>query len=77
MVKQAVLLVSCSPGKSDYVKKNLDEIPQIQNSSVVDGAYDIIAKIASPTIKELKEIILWKIRQMLTVRSILTLEITK
>lgn len=77
MVKEALLLVSCNPGKADYTKKSLDELPQIKTSSVVEGAYDIVAKINGPTLKDLKDVIIWKIHKMPSVRSILTLEITK
>ena len=37
------------------------------------GAYDIITKVECPTIEELRETIIWKIRKMEKVRSTLTL----
>ncbi len=37
------------------------------------GAYDILAKIESPSVEALREVITWKIRKIEKIRSTLTL----
>ncbi|MCK4439154.1 Lrp/AsnC ligand binding domain-containing protein [Candidatus Bathyarchaeota archaeon] len=53
--------------------KNIKAIPEVQETHIVYGAYDIIAKLETETMQDLKEIISWKIRGQDKVRLILTM----
>ena len=53
--------------------KNIKAIPEVQETHIVYGAYDIIAKLETETMQDLKEIISWKIRRQNKVRLILTM----
>ena len=53
--------------------KNIKAIPEVQEAHIIYGAYDIIAKIETETMQDLKEIISWKIRRQDKVRSMLTM----
>ena len=53
--------------------KNIEAIPEIQEAHIIYGAYDIIAKLETETMQDLKEIISWKIRGQDKVRLILTM----
>jgi len=50
--------------------KNLDGVIEVHGTF---GAYDILAKIESPTVDVLRETITWKIRKIDQIRSTLTL----
>ena len=53
--------------------KNIKEITEVQEAHIIYGAYDIIVKIKTETMQDLKEIISWKIRRQDKVRLILTM----
>ena len=53
--------------------KNIKEIPEVQETHIIYGAYDIITKLETETMQDLKEIISWKIRRQDKVRSMLTM----
>ena len=48
-------------------------IPGVKEVHGTFGAYDILAKIESPTVEALREVITWKIRKIEKIRSTLTL----
>ena len=53
--------------------KNLKAIPDVQETRIIYGYYDIIAKFKTEKMRELKDIINLKIRRQDKVRSILTM----
>ncbi|NWJ77614.1 Lrp/AsnC ligand binding domain-containing protein [Marine Group I thaumarchaeote] len=69
----AYILLNCELGSEESIiqqLKNLDGISEVRGTF---GAYDILAKIESPTVEALREIITWKIRKIGQIRSTLTL----
>ena len=59
-----------------YEAEIIDEIKQLEDVKEVNGvygAYDILAKVESANVKNLRETIMWKIRKLNRVRSTLTL----
>jgi DNA-binding Lrp family transcriptional regulator len=48
-------------------------LPNVKESYVVYGVYDIVAKVSADTMDKLKEIVTWKIRRLDKVRSTLTM----
>ena len=67
------ILLNCELGSEESIiqqLKNLDGISEVRGTY---GTYDILAKIESPTVEALREIITWKIRKIGQIRSTLTL----
>ena len=69
----AYILINCELGSEESIiqeLKNLDNVIEVHGTF---GAYDILAKIESPTVDVLRETITWKIRKIDQIRSTLTL----
>ncbi len=67
------MLINAEIGAESDVLKGLKDIPEVKESHMVYGVYDIIARIQTDTMQELKDIISWKIRRLDKVRSTLTM----
>ena len=69
----AYILINCELGSEELIIQQLKNIDDISEVSGTFGAYDVLAKIESPTAETLREIITWKIRKVDQIRSTLTL----
>jgi DNA-binding Lrp family transcriptional regulator len=69
----AYILINCELGSEESIIQKLKNITGISEVSGTFGAYDVLAKIESPTAETLREIITWKIRKVDQIRSTLTL----
>ena len=69
----AFVLINAEIGSEDEVLKQLKGLPNVKESYVVYGVYDIVAKVLADTMDKLKEIVTWKIRRLDKVRSTLTM----
>jgi DNA-binding Lrp family transcriptional regulator len=69
----AFVLINAEIGSEDEVLKQLKVLPNVKESYVVYGVYDIVAKVSADTMDKLKEIVTWKIRRLDKVRSTLTM----
>ena len=69
----AFVLVNAEIGSEDEVLNDLKNTKCVTEAFIVYGVYDIVAKITSDTMDELKEIITTKIRGLENVRSTLTM----
>ena len=70
---EAYILINCEIGSEEEVitaLKNIDSIKEVHGTF---GAYDILAKIESLQVEDLRETITWKIRKIDKIRSTLTL----
>jgi len=67
------VLINTEIGYEDAIVNQLRENPNIVESYVVYGVYDIIAKVEAETMEEIKDIITSKIRRLEKVRSTLTM----
>jgi DNA-binding Lrp family transcriptional regulator len=70
---EAYILINCEIGSEEEVitaLKNVDGIKEVHGTF---GAYDILAKIESAQVEDLRETITWKIRKIDKIRSTLTL----
>jgi len=56
--------------------KNIKAIPDVQETHIIYGYYDIIAKFKTEKMQKLKDIINLKIRRQDKIRSILTMIVT-
>ncbi len=69
----AYVFINCDLG---YEAKIIDEIKQVEDVKEVRGVfgvYDILVKLESANVENLRDIITWKIRKLNRVRSTLTL----
>ena len=69
----AYVLINCELGSEESIIQQLKKIDSIIEVHGTFGAYDILAKIESPTVEALRESITWKIRKIDQIRSTLTL----
>ena len=69
----AYVLINCELGSEEFVISELKSIDGVVEVHGTFGAYDILAKIESPTVDVLRETITWKIRKIDQIRSTLTL----
>jgi len=69
----AYVLINCDLGYEEQVIKELKRISDVKVVLGTFGAYDILAKVESANVKNLRETITGKIRKIVQVRSTLTL----
>ena len=69
----AFVLINVESGSQDSVLKDLRTVAPIEESHMFYGAYDLIVKVKSESMHDLKEIVSYKIRAIKNVRSTLTL----
>jgi len=73
----AYVLVNCDLGYEAEIIDELKQIEDVKEVHGVFGTYDILAKVESANVKNLREAITWKIRKFNRVRSTLTLMVTE
>ena len=69
----AFVLINAEIGSEDEVLNTLKGIPNVKESYVVYGVYDIIARVEGETMEKLKDVVTWKVRRLDKVRSTLTM----
>ena len=69
----AFLLINADLSSEDKIVGELRKIPNVKESYVVYGVFDIVAKVEAESMDKLKEIVTWKIRRLEKVRSTLTM----
>lgn len=69
----AFVLINCELGYEHTIIQQLRGIDGIKEVYGTFGAYDILAKVDSKTVENLRETITWKIRKIQRIRSTLTL----
>jgi DNA-binding Lrp family transcriptional regulator len=69
----AYVLVNADVGKENDVLKELRNVPSVKEAYFVYGVYDIVAKVETSDIRELKEVVVTKVRRLEYVRSTLTM----
>jgi DNA-binding Lrp family transcriptional regulator len=73
IMPRAYVLLNVESGSEDAVLKQLRDISIVEEAYVSYGVYDLIVKVHSETMEEMKETISHKIRSINQVRSTLTL----
>jgi DNA-binding Lrp family transcriptional regulator len=73
MMTQAYILLNVEGGTEDNVLKQVKKIAGVEQAHVSYGVYDIIIKVKTQTMQELKDVVTHKIRQIKSVQSTLTL----
>ena len=69
----AYVLINCELGSEESIIKQLKSLPGIVEVHGTFGADDILGKIESSTLEDLRETITWKIRKIEQIRATLTL----
>ena len=69
----AFILVNAETGKENTVLAKLKEVPEVKEVHMVYGVYDIIARVETESMQELKDILSLKIRRLDNVSSTLTM----
>ncbi len=69
----AYVLISCDLGFDVEIVDEIKQIEDVKEVRGVFGAYDILVKLESANVENLRDIITWKIRKLKRVRSTLTL----
>jgi DNA-binding Lrp family transcriptional regulator len=66
-------MINAEIGAEPEVLEGLKKIPEVKEAHIVYGVYDIIIRLEAETMKELKDVISWKIRRFEKVRSTITM----
>jgi len=69
----AYVLISCDLGFDVEIIEELKHLSDVKEAHGIFGAYDILVKLESSNVENLKDIITWKIRKLNRIRSTLTL----
>jgi len=69
----AYVLISCDLGCEEAIVDELKQLANVKEAHGILGAYDILTKIESDSVENLRDTITWKIRKLNRVRSTLTL----
>ena len=70
---RAYVLFSVGSGAEDKVLNDLRRISGVQEVNVSYGVYDLIARIKTDSMEQLKELVSQRLRRIAQVRSTLTL----
>jgi len=73
----AIVLINAEVGSEDELLRELRKLNNVSEAHAVYGAYDIVAKVETETMKELKEVITSKVRKLKNLRSALTMMVTE
>jgi DNA-binding Lrp family transcriptional regulator len=69
----AFIMINAEIGAEPEVLEGLKKIPEVKEAHIVYGVYDIIIRLEAETMKDLKDVISWKIRRFEKVRSTITM----
>ncbi|HID16779.1 TPA: Lrp/AsnC family transcriptional regulator [Candidatus Bathyarchaeota archaeon] len=69
----AYVLINSEVGKENDVIKALKAVNGVKEAFNVYGVYDIVAKVETKSVKELREVVIAKIRQLDYVKTTLTM----
>ena len=73
----AYILINYEIGTEDRILNRLKNLPGVVEVSELNGIYDIIVKISSDNLDNIKENIIKHIRTIKTIRSTMTLIVTE
>ena len=71
----AFVMINAEIGEEEEVLRFLKEEIKVDEAYVVYGVYDLVCKVSSDTMKNLKDMVINQIRQAAGVRSTLTMVI--
>jgi DNA-binding Lrp family transcriptional regulator len=68
----AFIFINVEPGSEAEVLEYLRDVPEVKESHLVYGVYDLVARVETDSMDDLKQVITWKIRKLDKVKSTLT-----
>jgi len=68
----AYVLINCKMGSEEQIIDELKNIQSVKEIHGTFGAYDIVAKVESKSVQELRETITWQIRKLFNITSTIT-----
>ncbi len=69
----AYVLINCDLGFDTEIIDEIKQLEEVKEAHGIFGVYDIIIKLESDNVDNLRDIITWKIRKLKRVRSTLAL----
>jgi len=72
-VHGAFVLINTDIGSESAVLEEIKKIKGVEHAYALYGAYDIMAKVESDSLDDLKQTITWQIRKLTGIRATLTL----
>ncbi len=69
----AYVLINCDLGFDTEIIDEIKHLDEVKEVHGIFGAYDIIVKLESDNVENLRDVITWKIRKLNRVRSTQTL----
>ena len=73
----AYVLINCDLGFDVEIIDEIKQLEEVKEIHGIFGTYDIIVKLESDNVDNLRDVITWKIRKLNRVRSTLTLMVTE
>ena len=73
LLATAYLLLNVETGTEEEVMRSLNPIQEVKEARMVYGVYDIIIRVETETMEEMKNLVSWRIRRLYRVRSTMTL----
>jgi len=73
----AYVLINCDLGYEEQIIDELKQLTNVKEAHGILGAYDILAKVESDSVKSLRDTLVWEIRKLKRVSSTLTLTLTE
>ena len=73
----AFVLINSDINNEFDVLKELKKVEGVEHAYALYGVYDIIARVSSESVDELKQIITWKIKKLAGIRATLTVMINE
>ena len=69
----AYLLLNVETGTEEEVMNSLKDLSEVKEARMVYGVYDIIVRVETETMEDLKNVVSWTIRRLNRVRSTMTM----
>ena len=69
----AYLLLNVETGTEEDVIESLKSLQEVKEARMVYGVYDVIVRVETGTMEELKNVVSWTIRRLARVRSTMTM----
>ena len=69
----AYLLLNVETGTEEDVIESLKSLQEVKEARMVYGVYDVIVRVETGTMEELKNVVSWTIRRLDMVRSTMTM----
>lgn len=69
----AFLLLNVETGTEEEVMNSLRDLQAVKEARMVYGVYDIIVRVETGTMEELKNVVSWTVRRLDRVRSTMTM----